>query len=107
MATADLLFDVSAFRYPEYLGGLFQLTEEAAISKFILAFESMNNIKLTRDQLQKCWFHTLHQEYRKALSNKAHMTQEQIEDVEKLLSRGIEQVGTQTLISHFELLTNN
>jgi acyl-[acyl carrier protein]--UDP-N-acetylglucosamine O-acyltransferase len=108
MATADLLFDVSTFRYPEYLGGLFQLTEETTIRRFILSFESMNNnTKLTREQLQECWFHALHREYRKLLSNTAHMTQEQTEVAEKLLSRGIEQVGTQTLITYFEHPTNN
>lgn len=108
MSTVDLLFDVSAFRYPENLGGLFQLTEETTISEFILSFESMNkNIKLTPEQLQECFFHALHREHRKLMSNTASMTQEQIEDAEKLLSRGIEQVGTQALITHFELLTNN
>lgn len=76
MATADLLFDVSAFRYPEYPNGLIQLTEVATISSFIRSLKSLNdNIKLTRDQLQDCWFHALHQEYTKILSNKAHMTQ--------------------------------
>jgi hypothetical protein len=93
MSTADLIFDVSAFRYPEYLGGLFQLTEEATINKFVLSFESMNtNVEFTRDQLQECWFHALHREYRKVLSNTAGMTQGQIKDAEKLVSWGTKQV---------------
>jgi hypothetical protein len=66
------------------------------ISSFVRSFKQLNdNIKLTRDQLQDCWFHALHREYTKALGNKAHMTQDQIRHVEELLSQGIEHVRTQ------------
>ncbi len=93
MATADLLFDTSTFCYPEYLGGLYQLVEEVTITSFVPSFESANNnIKLTWDQLRECWFHALHQEHGKILSNTANITQDQIQHADELLYRGIAQV---------------
>jgi hypothetical protein len=107
MATADLLFDRSTFHYPEYPGGLYQLVEEASISSFVLLFEPVNNnVKLTGEQLRECWSHALHQEYRKALSNKINMTRDNLQYVDELLSRGIKQVRILVLISRFELVTD-
>ena len=103
MSTADLLFDVSAFRYPEYPDGLRQLTEEATINSFVLSFESLNNnVKLSRDQVQECWFYALHQEYRKVLSNTENLTREQIQSTDELLSLGIQQVRISALKMWFE-----
>jgi hypothetical protein len=97
MALADLLFDVSTFRYPEYPGGSIQLTEVAMLNSFVRSFESLNdNARLTRDQIQERWLHALHREYRKVLSNTGHMTQDQLQQTKELLSKGIEQVRTRT-----------
>lgn len=70
-----------------------ELVEGVLISDFIHCFEEMNkNVALTRAQLQECWFHALHREHAKIMSNSTHMTQAQLDDVAELLAWGIEQV---------------
>jgi hypothetical protein len=107
MATADFLFDASTFCYPESLGDLSHLVEEASISSFILSFRLVNNkVKLDGDQLRECWLHALHQEYKRSMSNNLNMTQDQIQYIGELLSRGIKKVRILRLFARYELVIN-